>query len=135
MVSDHQINELALSYVHDGDLKKFVLEFSKLSFNIRQHGNPAAIENAKIIESKLAEVYAGHLPQVGFRNWLRDSANVSPVGYSSMGAAAAFFNSVNRPAVVEKSFPALAATSGTLPVAGFWWMRFIRCMFLALPPI
>ena len=72
MVSVNQIREVVLDYVNNGDSDKFLLAFSKLSFNIRSNGGRAAIELARMVESKLAEVYVGHASQDALRRTLRD---------------------------------------------------------------
>ena len=74
MVSANKIREVISSYVRDGDFKQFVLEFSKLSFNIRQSGEAAAIDLSKRIEAILAEVNVGHMTLEGFRNSIGDVA-------------------------------------------------------------
>jgi len=72
MVSPSQIRDVISHYVRGGDANEFVLEFSKLSFDIVQRGSPAAVELAGKVECKLAEMYVGHLTQAAFRLWLRD---------------------------------------------------------------
>ena len=72
MVTVNQIREVAYGYIQRGDIQEFLLEFSKLSFNIHQHGELEAIELAKRIEDKLAKVHAHPISQDEFRDWLRE---------------------------------------------------------------
>jgi len=114
MVSASQIREVAQRYIDQRDDKIFALEFSKLSFNVRQHGSPEAVRLVREIESRLASLSVGHLSRHALLAELQDIARPRAVGYYFAAGASLSFNSVNQPAVVEKAFP-VAASSGTLP--------------------
>lgn len=60
MASANQIREVILSFAQHGDANRFVLEFSRLSFDIRNHGSAEAIQLADAVQSKLADVSVGH---------------------------------------------------------------------------
>lgn len=60
MASANQIREVILSFAQHRDANRFVLEFSKLSFDIRNHGSDEAVQLADAIQSKLADVSVGH---------------------------------------------------------------------------
>jgi hypothetical protein len=59
MVTTSQIQDVISNYLSHGDANKFVLEFSRLSYNIHQQGDPESIRLANQIECKLADVRAG----------------------------------------------------------------------------
>ena len=54
MVSANQIREVVSAFELHGDPNRFVLEFSRLSFDIRNNGDPEAIQLACTIEDKIA---------------------------------------------------------------------------------
>jgi hypothetical protein len=119
MVSVNQIQQIILSFSNHRDPKRFVSEFSRLSFNIRQEGDAEAVRLARAVEAKLAHAYVGHASIDSLQTELLDMLHPAAVGYYYAVASSAFFNSANRPAVVEKAFPAAAAASGTLPAVVF----------------
>jgi len=59
MVTIDQIREAVLKYLAHGDANRFVLDFSRLSYNIHTNGDSDAQLIADRIESKLADVRAG----------------------------------------------------------------------------
>ena|ERR1700733_10030640 len=115
MISANQIREVISGFLEHGDVDRFVLEFSKVSFDIRRRGTAAAADLVKTVEAKLAEAYVGHLSVTSMRGALEDIGKPAAVGYYYLNASAFSSNSVNSPAVVEKAFPAAAGVSGTSP--------------------
>jgi hypothetical protein len=115
MISASQIREVVWDYINNGDAQRFVLEFSQLSFNIRQTGTVAAQDLSRNIQETLAQVYLSHMTQPALKAWLRN--NVAPVGYEIAAIGVVHQpseqNMVNRP-VGEIAFPASAGSFGTL---------------------
>jgi hypothetical protein len=60
MASANEIREVILSFAQHRDNNRFVLEFSTVSFDIRRHGSPEAIQLADAVQSRLADVTVGH---------------------------------------------------------------------------
>jgi predicted MPP superfamily phosphohydrolase len=85
MVSANQIREVILNYIQSDDADEFILEFSKLSFGISQHGDPDAIALARAVESQIALVHAGHMAVGGLRRWMLQNAFKQPSTSSTTG--------------------------------------------------
>jgi hypothetical protein len=71
MVSAYQVREVVAGFVQRANLDDFVMEFSKLSFDIRNNGDPQAIEMAKNVEDQLALLHVGHLSPAELREKFR----------------------------------------------------------------
>ena len=117
MVSVNQIRKVAADFVDGGDRDRFVVEFAKLSVNIRQDGEAEAIDLVHKINSKMALIRSGHLSVERFSEWLRAIPEPAPA-INYYVAAAGFSNPINAPAVLEKPFPASPGPSYTSRGAG-----------------
>ncbi|HKS75113.1 MAG TPA: hypothetical protein VJQ82_18035 [Terriglobales bacterium] len=109
MILAHQIREIVLSYAEHRDAKRFIHEFSQLSFNISENGHPEAIRLAHIIESRLAEVSVGHGSPSALRALLLESIAEGPSNYFVAGVKALYSAPVNSP-VEERAFPESSAS-------------------------
>jgi len=112
MVSKNDIQQVMKDYVQHRDGDRFVLEFSKVSYDIEKRGDSKAVDLSRRVQAKLAEVYAGHMSQTLLYNWAADMAEPSMVAYYYMNVVVAFYDSVNRAAVVEKGFQTWVGSSG-----------------------
>jgi hypothetical protein len=114
MISADQIEKVISAYVADRDLRKFVLEFSRLSFNVRNNGQPKAIKLAKDVECKLAELHVGHASEDMFRDWMEELVRKPVAANSYISASQVFVVSVNR-LVEERAFPEVPVLAHTSP--------------------
>lgn len=71
MVSASQIREVVAMYLSHNDSDRFVLEFSKLSYNIHKDGDAEAVALAQAIEFKMADLRSGCISHANFRDSLR----------------------------------------------------------------
>ena len=115
MVTVDQIREAVLNYVRDGNADSFVLEFSKLSFDIAQRGEPEAIRLAKLVEGKLAQAYAGHLEQKGLRGSLADLFQRIEIASSPQAGAVVVVLPLRYEATQVATLVELAATGTISP--------------------
>lgn len=63
MISADQIRQVISDYLSDKDSDKFILAFSRLSFNVRKLGDVEAISLADKVQFKLASAYSRHIPR------------------------------------------------------------------------
>jgi hypothetical protein len=82
MVDINQISSVVSNYLSYGDAERFVLEFSKLSYNIHKHGEPDAIELANSIESKMADLRSGLISKPEFSDFLSNLVNPFVTNFS-----------------------------------------------------
>jgi hypothetical protein len=119
MVSAVQIEEVIASYIVSGDLRKFVLDFSRVSFNIHKSGTPEAIRLANCVDARIAELNVGHASEDMFQRWMADLDRASPKSSNSFISGTFMFpHPVNLP-VEESAFPALAESAHTSPGVEF----------------
>lgn len=104
MVSASQIREVIVSYEQHHDSSRFVLEFSKLSFDVQRDGSPEAIRLSRSIENKLSEVHVGHRSVEELRRAVVALVDLKPTDNYVIAAPLGFFESVNQPAVIEKGW-------------------------------
>lgn len=71
MVTTNQIAEVVHNYLLQPDANNFVIEFSRLSYDILEHGDPDAVKLANRIEGYLADVRAGLISKTAFADSLR----------------------------------------------------------------
>lgn len=60
MASANQIRQAILDFVGHRDPNRFVLDFSRLSFDLRNSGDVEAIQLSAAIDGKIADVSVGH---------------------------------------------------------------------------
>ncbi len=117
MISASQINEIVSAYLKDGDVNRFVLAFSGLSYNIHKNGSRESIRLANEIECSLADLRGGFISKSIFQQHLLDlvkpSANVDAVLIFCPNY------SVNETAVIENRGTGSAEFSDTLFAEGF----------------
>ena len=73
MTSLNEVHQVILEFVQHGDADKFVVEFSKLSFGVPLGAEQAAIDLIAMVDSKVSQVYVGHLSRSAFREWLQNN--------------------------------------------------------------
>jgi hypothetical protein len=81
-VTANQINEVVSNYFLHGDVNKFIVEFSPLSYNIHKTGEQDAITIAYKIESRLADLRAGFITKLAFSDFLSDLINPFVLNFS-----------------------------------------------------
>ena len=72
MVTANQINEVVLDYLFHDDANRFLVEYSRLSYNIGERGDAVAIALVNKIETHLADVRAGVISRTAFKDALRN---------------------------------------------------------------
>ena len=117
MVSASEIHRVVTDYFSHQDANRFVLEFSRVSYNIHKNGSPEAIRLANEIESNLADLRGGFISKSVFLQNLEDL--VKPFANSYVVMVLNCSSSVNQPAVLENQSQVSAGFFGTSPLAGF----------------
>jgi hypothetical protein len=117
MVSASQIREVVAAYLSHNDADKFARDFAALSYNVHKNGDAAAIELARSVEFKIADLRSGCIDKAAFLASLRDSITMS-VNSNTRGFAQ-FSDPVNRPVEVAAGFRGWAVSSGTSPAVVF----------------
>ena len=97
-----------------------MLEFSKVSYNIHLRGSPEAISLCRRIHSKMAVMYADHIPQEAIAlSWLREIVDPPLAANYQVAAGSLFSNSVNSQ-VAGAAFQETSGSSGTLRGGEFY---------------
>jgi len=73
MIGLNEVHEVILEFVQHGDADKFVVEFSKLSFGVPLGAEQDAIDLIAMVDSKVSQVYVGHISRSAFREWLQNN--------------------------------------------------------------
>lgn len=73
MIDLNQVHQVILEFVERGDADKFVVEFSKLAFGVPLGAEQGAIDLIAMVDSKVSQVYVGHISLSAFREWLRNN--------------------------------------------------------------
>jgi hypothetical protein len=124
MVSANQIRESVSSYLSHNDAERFVREFAALAYNIHKNGDPEAIDLARAVEFKMADLRSGCIDKPSFLVALWNLIAI-PV-QSNTRVFAQFCDPVNSPVQVDPGFQGWAASFGTLPAVVFGSVRLVQ---------
>ena len=98
MTSLNEVHQVILEFVQHGDADKFVVEFSKLSFEVPLGAEQAAIDLIAMVDSKVSQVYVGHISLYAFREWLQNnvvSGKLPEAATAPENVRIAWFNTVS----------------------------------------